>query len=313
MSTRPVILAIVGPTASGKTPLAVEVAERLKGEIVSADSRQVYRFLDIGTAKPTPAERRRVIHHFIDIRDPNDEYSAGAFGQDARKLISERLSAGVPVVIVGGSGLYLRAVIDGLFAGPAKDPEFRSVLEDRAKKEGGAVLLEELRRVDPAAAQSMDATKVRRIIRALEVHSITGRPISELHTAQNDPAPFDVVQVALRWPKAELHDRINRRVEEMLSAGLVEEVRSLRVRGYGRHLNSLNTVGYKEVFDVLDGILPESELAGTVQRNTRRYAKRQMTWFRADTRIHWLNVSGRMDVQSLVEAFRSLLLSRRAE
>jgi len=306
MSTRPVILAVVGPTASGKTPLAIELAESLQGEIVSADSRQLYRSLDIGTAKPTPAELHRVPHHFIDILDPTDDYSAGAFGQDARKLVSERLSAGIPIVLVGGSGLYVRAVIDGLFAGPAKDPEYRSFLEERAKKEGRAVLLEDLRRVDPAAAQTMDATKVRRVIRALEVHSITGRPISELHAVQNDPPQFDIVQVALRWPKEELHDRISRRVENMLRAGLVDEVRGLQSRGYRRHLNSLNTVGYKEVFDFLDGTLAESELASTIQRNTRRFAKRQLTWFRADVRIHWMDVSGQLDFRILVGACRAL-------
>jgi tRNA dimethylallyltransferase len=288
---QPFVLAIVGPTASGKTPVSLLLAERLNGEIVSADSRQIYKYLDIGTAKPTPADRARVKHHFIDILELGEEYSAGQFGQEARRVIERMFQRGKLPILVGGSGLYVKAVVDGLFEGPGRDPDVRSRLSEQMGREGVGSLLEALRKVDPSAVANMTEVKPRRLIRALEVYAITGRPISEFHAEQETKPKFKAVQVGLDWKRAELYDRINERVDRMIAGGLVDEVKRLRARGYNRHLNALNTVGYKEVFDYLEGSCSLEDAVRLIKQNTRRYAKRQLTWFRADRRIRWVSMS----------------------
>jgi tRNA dimethylallyltransferase len=288
---QPFVLAIVGPTASGKTPVSLLLAERLNGEIVSADSRQIYKYLDIGTAKPTPADRARVKHHFIDILEPGEEYSAGQFGQEARRVIERMFQRGKLPILVGGSGLYVKAVVDGLFEGPGRDPDVRSRLSEQMGREGVESLLEALRKVDPSAVANMTEVKPRRLIRALEVYAITGKPISEFHAEQETKPKFKAVQVGLDWKRAELYDRINERVDRMIAGGLVDEVKRLRARGYNRHLNALNTVGYKEVFDYLEGSCSLEDAVRLIKQNTRRYAKRQLTWFRADRRIRWVSMS----------------------
>jgi tRNA dimethylallyltransferase len=288
---QPFVLAIVGPTASGKTPVSLLLAERLNGEIVSADSRQIYKYLDIGTAKPTPADRARVKHHFIDILELGEEYSAGQFGQEARRVIERMFQRGKLPILVGGSGLYVKAVVDGLFEGPGRDPDVRSRLSEQMGREGVGSLLEALKKVDPSAVASMTEVKPRRLIRALEVYAITGKPISEFHAEQETKPKFKAVQVGLDWKRAELYDRINERVDRMIAGGLVDEVKRLRARGYNRHLNALNTVGYKEVFDYLEGSCSLEDAVRLIKQNTRRYAKRQLTWFRADRRIRWVSMS----------------------
>jgi tRNA dimethylallyltransferase len=288
---QPFVLAIVGPTASGKTPVSLLLAERLNGEIVSADSRQIYKYLDIGTAKPTPADRARVKHHFIDILELGEEYSAGQFGQEARRVIERMFQRGKLPILVGGSGLYVKAVVDGLFEGPGRDPDVRSRLSEQMGREGVESLLEALRKVDPSAVANMTEVKPRRLIRALEVYAITGKPISEFHAEQETKPKFKAVQVGLDWKRAELYDRINERVDRMIAGGLVDEVKRLRARGYNRHLNALNTVGYKEVFDYLEGSCSLEDAVRLIKQNTRRYAKRQLTWFRADRRIRWVSMS----------------------
>ncbi len=282
------LLAIVGPTCSGKSALAMSLASRLNGEIVSADSRQIYKYLDIGTSKPSEEDRRQVRHHFVDILDPRDEYSAGAFGTEARKVIEEILAAGRLPILVGGSGLYIKGVIDGFFEGPAKDPEVRGMLERLLKREGSGQLLETLRKVDPVSAATMDESKSRRIIRALEVYYITGKPISRHHEEQPKFEWMDCVQIGIDQPRSELYRRISDRVESMIARGLVEEVREIHAKGYERTLNSLNSVGYKEVFDYFEGAILHEEMIALIKRNTRRFAKRQLTWFRSDKRIRWM-------------------------
>jgi len=296
MGTRPVILGIVGPTASGKSALALRLAARWNAEIVSADSRQIYRHLDIGTAKPPRSDLQRIPHHFIDILEPDEDYSAGAYGRAARKIINDVIRAGRRVILVGGSGLYVKAVVDGLFDGPSRDPGLRAQLEEEARERGADGLYERLCRLDPEAASTMDSSKVRRVIRALEVHAITGRPISELHAAQNSAAPFGVRQIGLRWTRKELYRRINERVEWMLDAGLLDEVRRLQTMGFDPTLNSLNTVGYREAFAHLAGKLTREEMVAAIQQNTRRFAKRQLTWFRADRRIVWKDVHSEEEI-----------------
>ncbi len=307
MSSLPRVLAIVGPTASGKTPLSVLVAEQLNGEIVSADSRQIYRHLDIGTAKPTREELKRIRHHFIDILNPTEEYSAGQYGTEARRTVQQILRRGRTPILTGGSGLYLKAVIDGLFEGPGKDPDLRYRLEQQVKTEGAESLYETLKRIDPVSAEKTSPTKPRRIIRALEVYYATGTPISRFHIEQKREPSFAFVQVGLDWERKELYQRINDRVEGMMLRGFVEEVERLREMGFERTSNALNTVGYKEMFDYLEGNVSLEEAVELMKRNTRRFAKRQLTWFRADKRIAWLKVNGQTSFEKLADRVAKML------
>ncbi|MGA9120185.1 MAG: tRNA (adenosine(37)-N6)-dimethylallyltransferase MiaA [Bacteroidota bacterium] len=281
------VVAIVGPTASGKTALAIDLAKGVGGEIISADSRQVYRHLDIGTAKPTLEERAGIPHHFLDILDPGEEYNAGIFGEQARNTIDALFARGIPPIVVGGSGLYIKSLIDGFFDGPGGDPEFRSAMEKRLKRDGISSLLEELRLVDPVTAGRIDPTKPRRIIRALEVHHITGTPLSTVQELRKPAITYRTIQIGLLLERKHLYERINRRVDEMIERGLINEVAWLKAKGYRRDLNALNTVGYAEVFAHLAGEISEGEMVRLIKRNTRRYAKRQMTWFSADRRVKW--------------------------
>jgi tRNA dimethylallyltransferase len=311
----PRILAIVGPTASGKTSCALSVAETCEAEIVSADSRQIYKHLDIGTAKPTVAERAKVKHHFVDVLEPITEYSAGQFAEAAREVIERILNQKKLPILVGGSGLYVRAVIDGLSGGPGKDLEIRARLEEQLHTEGFDVLLKTLRTVDPSTVDRMKEITPRRVIRALEVYQITGKPISQFHSAELASPAFEAYQVGLLWDRKELYQRINERVDSMIVSGLESEVKNLISRGFDRHLNALNTVGYKEVFDFLDGITTRAEMVELIKRNSRRFAKRQMTWFKRDPRIHWMRVSGGQWISKttgrIVEALTARRLARR--
>lgn len=295
------ILGIVGPTASGKTPVSILLAELLNGEIVSADSRQVYRQLNIGTAKPGPEELERVRHHFINILDITQEYSAGVFGQEARQVIGDIIRRGKLPILVGGSGLYVKAVVDGLFDGPGKDPEVRARIEEQLANEGLQALYERLRRVDPNTAERMKEVKARQVVRALEIYRITGKPISEFHAGHAMKPEFDVVQIGLEWSRKELYTRIEDRVDSMMRDGLVDEVRHLKGKGYERRLNALNSVGYREVFDFLEGLTDEHEMIRLIKQNTRQFAKRQLTWFRSDKRIQWIPMSAPRDLVLVAE------------
>jgi tRNA dimethylallyltransferase len=303
------VLAIVGPTASGKTALSIFLAEKLRGEIISADSRQIYHCLDIGTAKPAPEELKRATHHFINILDPDQFYNAGEYGIQARAKIEELLKKNNQPILVGGSGLYIRAVIDGFFEGPGKNTEVRKQLENEAHTLGAEILFERLKKIDPISAAKMDATKVRRVIRALEVYYTTGKPISDLHSIQESKIPFETVQFGLEWERKALYHRIERRVDEMIEHGLIEEVRGLIAQGYSRGANALNTVGYKEVFDFLDGKTTKEEMIRLIKQNTRHFAKRQLTWFRADKRIRWIPVHDETDWSEIADHIQKEFLS----
>jgi len=295
-----IVVVLVGPTASGKTAVSLPLAERLSAEVISADSRQVYRHMDIGTAKPTASERARVPHHFVDILDPDQDYNAGDFGIQGREEIERVLTRGRVPLVVGGSGLYIRSLIDGFFDGPPADPEVRGALEKRYESGGTGPLMDELRRVDPVFAARVDPTKPRRMIRALEVYHVTGRPISALHQELKAEIPFTPVIFGLLWPRPELYRRINERCRSMMEQGFLGEVENLARRGYGPELNALNTVGYAEAFAQRAGEMTLEEMLEVFSRNTRRYAKRQMTWFRRDERISWITMSGETSVEEVV-------------
>jgi tRNA dimethylallyltransferase len=292
---------LVGPTASGKTAVSILVAKAMGAEIVSADSRQLYRELDIGTAKPTLEERAAVPHHFVDCLDPSEPFSAGEYGRQARAKIQELLDAGVVPLVVGGSGLYVSALADDFFTGPSADPDIRERLRARAAGEGVQVLYEELQRIDPEAAAKIMPGDYRRIERAWEIYLLTGIPISLMRKQQANPPPYTPVMVGLQWPRKELYERINSRCLKMLEEGLIEETRRLV---FDRKLtpevcNALDSVGYKEVIQYLRGEVDEPEMLRLFQRNTRRFAKRQISWFGRDERIQWVTLQESMKTETV--------------
>jgi tRNA dimethylallyltransferase len=287
MQRRP-ILAIVGPTAVGKTEVAVRVAERIGGEIVCADSRTVYRGMDIGTAKPTWEMRSRVPHHLLDVADPHQVFTVRLFQQLAREAIAQIRGRGRVPLLVGGTGLYIRAVLDGLRIPPVPpDWELRRQLEEEERRHPG-VLHERLKEVDPERAARIHPTNLRRIIRALEIWHHLGVPPSRVE-ARGPEEPS--LRVGLTMDRRVLHERIDRRIDEQLQAGFVEEVRRLLDRGVPPSAPALQALGYREIAAYLRGELSWTEAIRRWRRNTRRYARRQLIWFRAETRIRWLDVT----------------------
>jgi tRNA dimethylallyltransferase len=275
--------ALLGPTASGKSRLAMELAARHPLEIVSLDSAQVYRGMDIGTAKPSTEERRRVPHHLLDILDPTEAYSAGRFRADAIGAVRDILARGRIPLLVGGTMLYYRALVSGLAELPAADAAVRAELDARAAREGWPALHQELARVDPAAAARIQPNDAQRIQRALEVHRLTGKPLSAAQVGTAGALPFTLQAYAL-VPKdrAELHQRIAARFEQMLAAGLVEELRALRKKfDLSAALPSMRAVGYRQAWRYLEGEIGERELRETGIAATRQLAKRQLTWLRS--------------------------------
>ena len=288
-SMRPVVV-IVGPTAVGKSALALDLARRFGGEIVNADSRQIYRYMDIGTAKPTPEERREIPHHLIDIRDPDEEFNLAIFLELAGRSVEDILRRGKIPFLVGGTGLYVRAFVEGWR--PPKvppDPEFRRKLSERAQKEGPEALYRELERLDPDAAAKIDPRNVRRVIRALEVIKATGKPFSKAY--EKSPPPFDLLILGLHAPRKKLYELIDRRVDRMIERGFVDEVRRLLEMGYGLHLPSMSSLGYREIGLYLQGKLKLEEAVRKIKAETHRFARHQYAWFRLDDeRICWFNV-----------------------
>ncbi len=303
---KPKVLVLVGPTCSGKTAISIVLASMLQGEIISADSRQVYKYLDIGTAKPTPDEQASIKHHFVDELLPDQDFNAGEFGERGRELIQGILQRHKLPIVVGGSGLYVRSVIDGFFDGPDADGEFREAMEQHVKAGRIGFLVEELRKVDPESAATIDPTKPRRIIRALEVYHLTGNSLSSLHRLKKVQIEFEPVLFGLKWKREELYGRIEKRCERMISAGLLNEVEHLEGMGYDTTLNALNTVGYAEAFAYRRGETSYEEFLELFKQNSRRYAKRQMTWFRKDNRIHWIEMGEEKKAAGVIEEIASL-------
>lgn len=284
------LLIIAGPTGIGKTGLAIELAERLNGEIVSADSMQIYRFMNIGTAKPTPEERARAPHHLLDIRNPDEAYSVAGYVNDAATAIRAIHERGKFPLLVGGTGMYIEKLLYGIFEGPARDEALRAELLNYAENMGNAALHERLRQADPAAAQRLHPNDRLRMIRALEVFHLTGSPISarQAETLTPKRARYDACFVVLTAERERLYARIDTRVDVMMAEGLVEEVQELYRRGYHRGLHSLKSLGYKEIGEFLAGEHDLPTAAALIKRNTRHYAKRQLTWFRKYADAHWI-------------------------
>ncbi|MDX9757700.1 MAG: tRNA (adenosine(37)-N6)-dimethylallyltransferase MiaA [Bacteroidota bacterium] len=300
METKPPpIIVLAGPTASGKTDAGIALARLLDAEIISADSRQVYRRLDIGTAKPDVAQRRAVPHHGIDVCDPSETYTAGRFFREAADWIADIQHRGRRVLVVGGSGLYLRAITDGIFDGPEADPALRARLEERIRNEGLESLVSDLTRHDPDTAARIDRRNPVRVIRALEVCLLTGRPYSVLRRERMPQVIQDTRMFGLRRERAALNARINRRVDDMIASGLVEEVTSLLAGGADPGWTSLQAVGYPEIIRYLAASTSLADSIDAIKRSTRQYARRQMTWFRKEARLRWIDAHDRMDADDI--------------
>jgi tRNA dimethylallyltransferase len=295
------VIVITGPTASGKTSLSIDVAEQLKTEIISADSRQFYKLLDIGTAKPTTKELKRIKHHFISFLDPSENYNVSKYRRDALRVCEELWAKRKTPVISGGSGLYIKALIDGFAETPDPDPELRDRLHSERLEYGNQYMLDKLKEVDPESTETLIPQNWKRIIRALEVYYITGIPLSEIQKAPPAGKPLNAYQYGILWDRHILYEKINNRTDEMISSGLKEEVDSILKSGYLPDLNSLNTVGYKEMISFIRGEISFHKAVDLIKRNTRRYAKRQITWFRKDARIQWESVKRNEDLVIFAE------------
>lgn len=283
------VIVVLGPTAVGKTEFSLGLAEAVGGEILNADALQVYRGLEIGTAKPTPEQRQRVPHHLIDILDPTERYSAGDFARRARQLIAELEARGRRAVVVGGSGLYLRALLEGISPIPPGDPKVRQQLRDQLDEVGVAPLYAQLRQADPTTAERLGATDTQRILRALEVLQVSGRPLSSWIAER----PFGeqrlpAIRFGLTLPRDLLYHRIEARVETMVQAGWVDEVRHLLASGLSPDAPAFQAIGYRQLVRHLRGEWPLDQALTHIVQETRRFAKRQSTWFRKEPDVEWL-------------------------
>ncbi len=299
----PRIIVIVGPTGAGKTRLSLRLAERAGGEVVSADSQQVYAGMDIGTGKVTADERARVPHHVLDVVRPDEEMTAQRFVELADQAIESIAARGRTVIVCGGTGLYVRSLLLGLFAGPPADPDVRAELMRFSREHGLPALHAELVRVDPVAAAKIDRNDEKRVIRALEVFKLTGEPMS-VHQARHDhktlPRRYEAQVIGLSPEREALYRNIDVRVDEMLAAGLEGEVAALRAAGYVPPLRSQQAIGYAELHDVLDGKVERARAIELIKRNSRHYARRQLSWYRGDATITWNTDAAAVELGPLV-------------
>jgi tRNA dimethylallyltransferase len=288
----PLLVVLLGPTASGKTALSLAVAERFHGEIVNCDSVAVYRELDIGTAKPSPEERRRAPHHLFDIADPAEPMTAGEYARRARQLLGEIRDRHHLPIVVGGTGLYLRALVDGLFAGPERSESLRERLRKRQEQHGSVYLHRLLLRMDPDAAHNIHPNDASKLIRAVEVCIAARKPMSDLWAQGRDPLTgFRILRLGLDPDRKVLYERINQRASDMFEHGLVEETGELLGK-YGRTKGPLSSLGYRQAVEFLEGKLSRDQAIAAAQQGHRNYAKRQMTWFRREPDVHWLQGFG---------------------
>lgn len=296
MSTNTLVV-ITGPTGVGKSDTAVWLARELNAEIISADSRQLYRDIPIGTAAPTAEQMAEVKHHFVGTLNLEEYYSAAQFEDDVMQLLPQLFARSPYVVMCGGSMMYVDAVCKGIDNIPTISDEIRHEVVERFERDGAEAMREELRRLDPVYYNQVDLKNHKRVIHAVEICLQAGRPYSELRTNSVKQRPFHIVKIGLNLPREQLFDRINHRVEKMIEAGLVDEARRFYPQ---RHLNSLNTVGYKELFAWMDGTMDYDTAVARIQKNTRVYAKKQLTWYAKDTDMHWFAPSDHQEILKLV-------------
>jgi tRNA dimethylallyltransferase len=294
------LVAIVGPTAVGKTEISICLAEMLGGEIVSADSRLIYRGMDIGTAKPSIESRARIPHHLIDVTEPNQPWSLAIYRREALKAIDTIHQRGRLVMLVGGTGQYVTAILEGWVPPPRSgDPSLRQRLESFANAHGPEDLHNQLANIDPVSAAKIDYRNVRRVVRALEIYHITGLPFSQQRIHQ--PPPYRVLRIGLTLPRPELYARIDARIDEMLASGLIAEVEDLLERGYDPDLPAMSAIGYRQITDYLRGSISLEDAVRQMRRATRQFVRRQSNWFKVDDpRIHWFDVQD--DVVERVES-----------
>lgn len=305
------IIVLVGPTAVGKTYVSVELAKKLNTEILSADSMQIYKEMDIGTAKVTEAEKKGVIHHMIDIINPDETFSVSDFKCMAENIIDNIIEKSKNPIIVGGSGLYVNSLIYDLDFGNAKsDSKIRDYYTSLYNEHGEDFIYEMLKKVDPESSEKIHKNNVKRVIRALEVYEITGEKFSELNTdIRKYSEKYNCILVGLNMDRKILYDRINRRVDKMISDGLIEEVKGLINNGYNKNLVSMQGIGYKEIIDYLEGKTSFEDAVNILKRNTRRFAKRQFTWFLRDSNVKWFDISTPDEIDSVVENIYNFILN----
>jgi len=298
------VIFIIGPTAAGKSDLALKLAKKLGGEIISADSMQVYRGMDIGTAKPSREELKEVKHYLIDSIMPDEPWSVSDFIDNVRDLTKMIVKKSKIPIIVGGTGLYINSLLEGYsFPVIRKDEKIRRMLEEEAGLYGSAMLHERLKDIDRTAAENIHPNDKKRIIRALEVYEITGKPISKLREKGKSVLPYPAVLIGLKMDREKLYKRIDSRIDGMLERGLIEEVRKLIKKGYDRSFTSMEAIGYKEVIGYIRGECSYDEMAEKLKRNTRNFAKRQMTWFKRFKNVEWFDVE-KLKLNDIINAIK---------
>lgn len=302
------IIAIVGPTASGKTALSVRLAQELGAEIVSFDSMQVYRYMDIGTAKPTEEEMAGILHHMLDVAEPTEDFSVSRYVNQADPIVQDILARGKPVILVGGTGLYVDSLVAGREFAPFPETGLREELMDKAEKEGILPLYEALSLIDPEAAAAIHPSNHKRVIRAMEVYLETGKTISQHNRETREKPPkYRPLWIGLDYVNREaLYSRINRRVDKMFSDGLVQEVQALLARGIPAEATAMQAIGYKELVSHLRGEATETEAKDAIALASRRYAKRQRTWFRRNEAIHWLELPNEPKIEEIFHSARQI-------
>ncbi|OAT82739.1 tRNA (adenosine(37)-N6)-dimethylallyltransferase MiaA [Bacillus sp. MKU004] len=309
-TTKEKLIVLIGPTAVGKTKTSIHLAKSFNAEIISGDSMQIYKGMDIGTAKITIEEMEGVPHHLIDIKDPKESFSAAEFQQLVREKISEIHSRGKIPMIVGGTGLYIQSVIyDYQFTDSPGDAEYRGTLEERVKDEGIGPLYDELQRIDPSAAKNIHPNNTRRVIRALEIFHCTGETMTDYQSSQIDDPLYETALLGLTMDRDKLYDRINKRVDIMVEEGLIEEVQTLYNQGV-HNVQSVQAIGYKEIYEYLEGRISFDRAIETLKQNSRRYAKRQLTWFRNKMDVTWFDMTAEEDHDKIISGISEFIAGK---